>query len=300
MAYVVSLADVRPAPRFDDVIWQTVTIEEAPDIDGPWTQIEDQVLDPLDSDPEHPLSRDFTVTTASSAASYFRVRFEDINSDVSYTDPIGISTYPSTEELISLTTVTELTDLTGDQQDVLRDAAIATIEEFCGQSFDLQHKTVTIDGQGANVLFLPERLQETEYVAINGYAVTLSALTLNDRRDRMHFSSAFGLNYYEQALAEISGERFPLGFGNVVITGDWGWVDFPDAVRSAILWDMEDTARADANVLSASVAAFRKLGLRSIDQGNLRADISGVTGLSPRVMNVLAPYVWHGSLGALV
>jgi len=300
MPYVVSLTDVRPAPRFDDIPWIGATIEEAPDIDGPWTQIDDQVLDPVDADPTTPQARDFTVTTAESPTDYFRVRFEDENSDVSYTEPIGLTTYPSTEELLALTSVDELLALTADQADTLRDASISAIEEFCGQKFDLRHRTVTIDGQGANVLYLPERLHEIEGVSVNGYGVSLTALVLSDQRDRLHFSSLFGLNYYEQAIAEISGERFPLGFGNVVIEGDWGWADFPEAVKTAILWDMEDTARADANVLSASIASYRKLGLRSINQGNLTADISGAPGLSPRVMSVLAPYIWHGNLGALV
>lgn len=298
MAVVVSITRVRPAPRFDAVSFTVAVVQE--NVAGTWTT-RDTFTFAADVDPTAPAEHSFTVTNAASDDNEFRIRFEDDDGNFSLTEPISLRGYPTTEELVSLSSVTELTGLTADQQDVLRDSTIAAVEEYCGQGFGYTtDETVVVDGQGANVLHLPKRLIALDTLLVNNYGMTVSSVVISERRDRLHFADWLGMNYYEQAIREMTHFRFPIGFGNVAITGSWGWEEFPEAVRAAIVFDMEDQARADANALSASVAAFRKLGIRSIDQGNLRADIEGSPGLSPRVQATLRPYVWHGTLGAVL
>ena len=124
-------------------------------------------------------------------------------------------------------------------------------------------------------------------------------MVLSDDHSRLHRSPSVGIGYYEQAMAEVSGEQFPLGFGNVAIDGTWGWATIPENVITALRWDMEDTAVADANPLSGTVRAYRKLGLRNIAQGNLTADMTGTPSVSGRVAQLLRPYMWQGQVGAL-
>jgi hypothetical protein len=211
----------------------------------------------------------------------------------------GLPGYPTVEALVSASGVTELTALPADAQDALRSSSIAAIEEFCGQAFDLEQGVVKhIDGQGANQLFLPRRLDALTAVLINGVNV-LGAVALSDSRSRLHYTGMGVFGYYEQAMADVSGERFPTGFDNVTVSGDWGWPECPEPVAVALRFDMEDTARADTNQLSATVAAYRKLGIRDVSQGPLSVDVLGVPGLTPRVQQLLRPFIWQGEVGAL-
>lgn len=216
--------------------------------------------------------------------------------------------YPTTAALVAASSAADLTSLTAEQQDALRLASIAAVEEYCGQSFAPVSKTVTLTGQGSEVLYLPERLATLDEVAVHGSTIDTAILALSDQRDRLYRSRTAGLGYYEQALSEWERHNeglrplFPLGDGMVEVTGTWGWLDadFPAAIGTAIRYDMEDTASADANLLTPTIAAFRKLGIRNISQGNLQADLSAAPGLTPRVTQLLTPYVWQGNVGALV
>lgn len=207
--------------------------------------------------------------------------------------------YPTTAELVALSVDTSLTNLSSDEQDALRESAIAAIEEFANQRFESRVETVTIDGYGSDVLYLPQRLETLTGLSIEGTAWPVDSVVLNSQNDRLSKSRESGIGYYEQAMAEVSGERFPLGFGNVALTGTWGWTVIPEAVEWALVWDMEDTAIAEANALSGTIRAYRKLGVRTIDQGNLRADVTGTPTVSDRVARLLRPYVWQGAVGAL-
>lgn len=213
--------------------------------------------------------------------------------------PVELPGYPTVDTLVAASTVTELTALPPDAQDALRSSAIAAIEEFCGQPFNLEAGvTKHMDGQGANQLFLPRRLEFLAAVLVNGVNV-LGAVALSESRSRLHYTGQLAIGYYEQAMAEVTGEKFPTGFDNVAIAGDWGWPQCPEPVTVALRFDMEDTARADTNQLSATVAAYRKLGIRDVSQGPLSVDVQGVPGLTPRVQQLLRPFIWQGEVGAL-
>lgn len=58
---VVSLQNYTPSPRFDGSAWTKALIQESPHEAGPWTTIANITLSPVDTDPENPKPRSFTV-----------------------------------------------------------------------------------------------------------------------------------------------------------------------------------------------------------------------------------------------
>lgn len=301
---VVTLSDFRPSSRVDDVPFTEARVEESTASTGPWTELETFTLDPVDADPSQPASRDFTVTNATSELMWFRVVFIDGDGNTQTSDAIGPTGYPSAEELVAASSVDALTSLTDEEQQALRDASIAAIEEFCNQSFELElDATKYVDGPGTGVLYLPKRLVNLTAIDVPDSALALSDVALSATNDIISIrpDSIIG-NYYTNVLRELN-DHLPLNFvwgrQNITITGDWGWSSVPDAVKIAIRRDMEDTALADSQGLSETIRAYRKMGVRDISQGNLRATMSGALGLSPTTMLLLEPYVWMGPIGAV-
>jgi hypothetical protein len=210
--------------------------------------------------------------------------------------------YPTTEELVAASSVDELAALTVEQQDALRDSAIIAVEEFCGQVFEAFDGTITVDGRRSRVLYLPRRLEEMEAITVAGSALATTDVLLTPDGDKLVMNTSPG-NYYERTLRELSGESlygFDADVQGIAITGTWGWDEPPAGVVEAIRVDMEETAVADSNALSPTIAAYRKLGLRSISQGNLRAEIGEEGSVSPRVARLLTPHVWSSGVGQLV
>jgi len=80
--YVVSFTDYQPVPRFDDIPWTTVMIEEGTSEDGPWTLIDTQQLSPVDADPSNPMSRSFTTDKATIEHGWYLVEFGDVNNNI--------------------------------------------------------------------------------------------------------------------------------------------------------------------------------------------------------------------------
>jgi hypothetical protein len=88
---VVTMKDFVPPAREDGLPWTTIRIEEASTSAGTWTQIDSQVLTPLDPDPRYPMARDWTTTMATllPGVGYYRVRFADAASRTSeYSDAV--------------------------------------------------------------------------------------------------------------------------------------------------------------------------------------------------------------------
>jgi hypothetical protein len=211
--------------------------------------------------------------------------------------------YPSAADLVADSTIMELTTLPADQQETLRQAAIVAIEEFTGQSFETWTGTLTVDGTGDTVLYLPRRLETLTAIAANGSGLVLSDVVLSPQGDRLHVNEeALVGNYYTRALRAISPSEymaFPYGHGRVSVTGTWGWSTTPSNVVRAILKDMEDTALADASALNNTIRAYRKLGLADISQGDLNASFGFASyALSDEVIGLLRPYIWTSRVGA--
>jgi len=214
--------------------------------------------------------------------------------------------YPTAAELVAESTIPALTSLSSAQQQELFAQSLAAVEEFCGQKFDyLPNTTMSLDGTGSDVLYLPKRLETLTDLNIEGSALSIGDVLLEEPFDRLvvraHPSGQ--RNYYEQALADFEG-NLPYSFTydeeNIVLTGDWGWSQVPGPVRTAIRKDMEDTALADTNLLNQTIRAYRKFGMRDISQGNLRASFAFAPGLGDDVINMLQPYIWIGQVGTVI
>lgn len=87
MSYVITFRDFTPTPRTDNLPWTRVHIDEAPEKEGPWTQLEDLAL-VVDPDPRHPAARDFTTEKATLSAGWYRLTFVDATGDTQPADPL--------------------------------------------------------------------------------------------------------------------------------------------------------------------------------------------------------------------
>ena len=211
--------------------------------------------------------------------------------------------YPTTADLVNASSSPELRALNSSQQDALRASSIAAIEEYTGQRFEPYTATKTIDGSGAGELYLPARLETLTSISVKGVALALSDVVLSDDKDRVAWKGLIGTNYYERTLLELD-ERprtFPYEAGAVAINGTWGWTTTPQRVITAIRYDMEDQAAHDANAMSSTIDAFRKMGLRDVSQGNLRATLAASPPtVSTRAVSLLDSYLWAGQIGRVV
>jgi hypothetical protein len=220
--------------------------------------------------------------------------------------------YPTTAELIALSSSPALLALSTTEQDRHRRLSIAAIEEYTHQKFTSSVGSRIVDGSGSRKLYLPARLSSVDSVVIARSHVTAEDIVLTEERDALEIKTAagWGGNYYERASRDADaradryshGNDFTFGYSTVTVTGTWGWTtaEFPDAVRDALVLDMEDTALADTQRLAPTIRAYRHMGVRDISQGNIRATMTGNPGLSDSAITLLGPYVWEGPLGANV
>lgn len=304
---VRSFNGFRPSPRFDDVPWNRVRIQESVLQAGPYVTLETLNLTPVDADPAHPAARSFTTALATLAVGWYKIIFLDASDNEDPADPVQFpgNGYPSPAELVAESTLDALTSMPYEQQEVLYLAAKLAVEEYTGQVFDFEDNvTKVIDGRGGRTIYLPKRLESLTTLEISGSGLDQTQVVLSEAHDALHVSATAGFgNYYEQALWRIQGEpalEFTYGVGTVTITGDWGWADFPQAIRSAMRLDMEDQALADTNSLMETIRAFQKMGIRDASQGGLNFAVVASAGLSDRVRTLLDGYVFQGAIGVAV
>lgn len=210
--------------------------------------------------------------------------------------------YPLTATLVAASDVAELLQAGPAKQDAYRTLAIAGVENHTGQVFDAFVGTRYEDGRGGRELYLTRRLEAVTALAIEGTALDASSVRISERRDRLHIDSYPG-NYAVQAMRWSGADTrtFRSGAGTVAITGVWGWSAVPPPVFTAVVWDMEDQARADQSALAGTVSAYRRMGLNEIVQGNLRATLGrSAPQLSPRAAALLSDFIWRGPGGYLV
>ena len=87
MPFVVTLVGFRPGIR-NDAPWTGARLYESDDPTGPWAQIQDYTLDPVDVDPMNPAVRDFTTTNATiEQGGWYRVQFYDDAGNVQNSEP---------------------------------------------------------------------------------------------------------------------------------------------------------------------------------------------------------------------
>jgi hypothetical protein len=210
--------------------------------------------------------------------------------------------YPTTADLVDASSCDALIELGLEQQDGLRAAAIVAVEQFTGQVFDDSDSTEIVDGTGARDLWLPKRLEMLDSLLVHGSSIDATDVALSAAGDRLYVNPAAVPGTW--ATRAIRGDDPPVfrrGIATVEITGTWGWTDCPAAVVTALRFDMEDAAEANANRLAPSMRSWDKLGVDSISQGNLSLTMTGrkVT-LSNRAADLLDPdFVWQG-IGKMV
>jgi hypothetical protein len=226
--------------------------------------------------------------------------------------------YPTTADLVAASSNAELKALAAPEQDALRAEAILAIEGACRQSFTAdgasgsgsgdEFTTLSIDGNGSRTIYLPRRLASLHELVVTDASFGAADVELSDDHSRLNIiDEGGGTNWLTQAGAEFRGRQqalFTAGAGTVQVTGVWGWAEdeFPDAIATALRFDMEDRALANAHALADTVRSARALGLSSINQGGLSAELSNrEPAISTRVARILknAELIWHGGTGAL-
>lgn len=94
MAFVVTLRDYVPTPRYDGEAWRWAIIEESAASVGPWTQraqldLAQAQWGGIDTDPTNPKTRNFTIDNATLQSGWYRVVFADAAVDeLLPTDPV--------------------------------------------------------------------------------------------------------------------------------------------------------------------------------------------------------------------
>lgn len=208
--------------------------------------------------------------------------------------------YPTRAELVAASQVAALTDLTDEQQDALRAAAITAVEEYTHQGFGGLEAGVTrmVDGNGRKRLKLPARLASLDALEVAGTGLGAADVVIEDGKYlAIPEGEAIG-NYYSRAITDTPyTAAFTQGVNTVRVTGDWGWDDPPEAVVLALRYDMEDAARAQGHSLAGPVAAYAGMGVASVSQRGLSLSfrdpaVPGAQILSPRAAARLSRYVW--------
>ncbi len=84
MSQVVSFADYIPAPRYDGNPWMEARVNEGTASSGSWTLIDTLALDPVDTDPTEPQSRNLTTENGGDAAGlWYTITFADADGNTS-------------------------------------------------------------------------------------------------------------------------------------------------------------------------------------------------------------------------
>lgn len=304
---VRSFTGFRPSPRYDDVPWDRVQIGESATQGGTYSIIDTQDLDPLDADPARPVPRNITTDNAVLQTGWYQLTFLDATDNEDPADPVQYPGhgYPSPAEVVAESSLDALTALAYEDQEALWLSAKLAIEEFCAQTFTFEEATEKVfDGRGGRTVYLPKRLEVLDSLEVTGSGLDDTMVRISSNNDALHIRADAGLsNYYVRAMYEIQGSQplcFTYGTDTITVTGDWGWSEFPQAVRDSLRLDMEDNALSDTNSLSQTLRAYRKLGLRDVSQGGLSASLGPPSTLSDRVMRLLDGYVWQGAVGVSV
>lgn len=210
--------------------------------------------------------------------------------------------YPSRADLVAASDVPELLAAPEAKQDEYFMLARRGVEGVTGQKFVQWTGARILDGRGGRELYLPERLDTLTGIAVLGTTIDLTDVQIADDGKRLVFVP-MNTSYAVMAMRDTwaDSRTFRMGLRTVTVTGVWGWSEAPDELATAMRWDMEDQARADQNALAGTIAAYRRLGVNEIAQGNLRATIGPAAPvLSARAASLLADYVWWGEGGYVV
>lgn len=85
---IVSFDNYELEPRYDNLPWTTIRIEESATETGTYVQIDEFPLDPLDTNPAFPIKRSFTTDNATLNSGWYKVSFLDSIGNIQTTDPV--------------------------------------------------------------------------------------------------------------------------------------------------------------------------------------------------------------------
>jgi len=106
MTQVVSFESYQPPARFDAIPWNGARVQEGETSTGPWTQIDQLTLTPLDDDPSNPVSRNLTTQLGTADRLWYRLVWIDGSGNQSApTQPVqnidDTNLYVTYEEFVS-------------------------------------------------------------------------------------------------------------------------------------------------------------------------------------------------------
>lgn len=207
--------------------------------------------------------------------------------------------YPTATELAEGSEV--LAGVPETRLDALRRLAIRKIEVFTGQKFEPSTVDLIEDGPGGGVLYPSKRVELLTGVLVKGTDMDLTDIELDPSGMRITLRP-MSTSYAVRAMQETAYDTrtFRSGAGTVVLTGTFGWTIPPAEVTDALRGEMESEQLAKGSALAPTVAAYRRLGLTDIAQGNLRASIGDPSLVTPETAMLLADLVWTGAGGFLV
>lgn len=94
MTFVRDFLGFRPPPRHDADPFTIARIEEGAASDGPWEQIDEFPLDPVDTNPAAPAARDLTTDNATLDPAWYRIVWVDASDDTFVGDPVQFAARP--------------------------------------------------------------------------------------------------------------------------------------------------------------------------------------------------------------
>lgn len=157
MGEVITFEDYRPSPRYDNLPWTSVTVEEGTASVGPWSLLETITFGTADPDPTNPAYRNFTTSLGGTAEGlWYRLTFLDGSGNT------GLPTFPvqnlSTARPIyaSLDELARLLRVSASQ----RHAALLRVLESAAQEIDDEIGTADINGNSLPYGSPPSLVQE--------------------------------------------------------------------------------------------------------------------------------------------
>lgn len=256
---VISLTDYRPLPRSDGDAWKEARLEGANNINGPWTAIETFTLTPVDADPAHPASRDFTTEDATDEQSWVRVVFIDDDSNEQATPPVQVASVPGPRDLTTLKQVREAMGKqnTETAQDFVIQSFITSasdaVSRYCQRQFIAEtnvSKTFEWDQTGAPrfVDLAPYELSKLDSVTLD--VDSDSPVVLSDEDFRLWPKPNPDGTYLALRLNPLGISPTASRWGSsreVTVKGDWGMAAVPADVAhwttmTVVIWMRRDVS----------------------------------------------------------
>lgn len=265
MAQVVSFEDYVPVARYDAVPWSLVRIEEAPYSDGPWTQIDEQPLVPIDADPTSPIERNISTDDASDVPGlWYRLIWVDGSDAQSPTQPVQNDVF-ETLAATALCTDEDVRQYLGIKDGEISDDDRATIcrlvnaasETFTDESQRLWKVDPATTGPRLYRLdsfdISVGRLRIDDCTEVNGVGYG----TYRDPLGPQSVGAESWFVWQEEPDLPISALVFVEGLqivaGSVIsVDADWGWPAVPEKVRQAVIYTAAEWYARDVEKFSAT------------------------------------------------